>query len=294
MDERFVLVGIRPGAPVLPARRRRRFADMPVIAIAFLTLLVLGCVFCRLIMTHDPTYMDLANCARQPDREFWFGTDAMGRDIFSMIWYGGRASLSIGLLAAAISGAVAVGVGGAAGLGPAWLDGLLMRLTDVLLSVPSLLVVILLQAALGGSGVVGIALAVGLTGWMSIAKAVRTQVRQLRGSGYVTAARCMGGGPVYILWRHLAPNFLSSILFMVVMNVRTAIVAESTLSFLGVGLPLEVISWGGMLSLAEGALTSGAWWIVLIPGFFLVAALTAITELGNWLRESVSRGESNL
>ena len=245
-------------------------------------------------MTHDPTYMDLANCARQPDREFWFGTDAMGRDIFSMIWYGGRASLSIGLLAAAISGAVAVGVGGAAGLGPAWLDGLLMRLTDVLLSVPSLLVVILLQAALGGSGVVGIALAVGLTGWMSIAKAVRTQVRQLRGSGYVTAVRCMGGGPVYILWRHLAPNFLSSILFMVVMNVRTAIVAESTLSFLGVGLRLEVISWGGMLSLAEGALTSGAWWIVLIPGFFLVAALTSITELGNWLRESVSRGESNL
>ena len=107
-------------------------------------------------------------------------------------------------------------------------------------------------------------------------------------------SRAMGGGFFHILLRHLTPNFLSSILFMVVMNVRSAILAESTLSFMGIGLPLEVISWGSMLSLAEKALLTGSWWIILIPGVFLVATLLCITALGNDLRRNVTRQSSNL
>ena len=169
-----------------------------------------------------------------------------------------------------------------------------MRLTDILLSIPSLLVIILLQAALGRANIASLSLVIGATGWMSVARVVRTEVRQLRTSEYVAAARCMGGGTFHILRRHLAPNFLASIMFMVVMNVRGAIVAESTLSFMGAGLPLDTVSWGSMLSLAENALTAGAWWIVLIPGLFLVATLLAVTELGEWLRRSANRGQSNL
>lgn len=135
---------------------------------------------------------------------------------------------------------------------------------------------------------------VGLTSWTSIAKVVRTEVRQLRSSEYVVAARVMGGGFFYILTRHLAPNFFSAILFMVVMNVRSAIVAESTLSFMGIGLPLEIISWGSMLSLAEKAMLTGAWWMLVIPGVFLVATLLCITSLGDALRGSINRKESNL
>ena len=103
---------------------------------------------------------------------------------------------------------------------------------------------------------------IGLTGWMSIARVVRTEVRQIRGSEFVLASKCMGGGFFHVLWKHLAPNFAASIMFMVVMNVRSAIVAESTLSFMGIGLPVEVITWGSMLSLAEKALLTGSWWII--------------------------------
>ena len=295
MDDLFTVVGLRPEAPPpAPPKRSLRQRGVPVTAAVFLAAMVLGCLFCHALMTKDPTYMDLANCARRPCREFLFGTDTMGRDIFSMIWYGGRSSLAIGFLATALSTLIAVLVGAVSGLGPRWLDSLLMRLTEILLSVPSLLVIILLQALLGRPTVVSIALVIGLTGWTAVAKVIRAEVRRMRTAEYVIAARCVGGGFFHILRRHLAPNFLSSVMFMVVMNVRGAIVAESTLSFLGVGLPLETVSWGTMLSLADNALTSGAWWIILIPGGFLTATLLAVTDLGNALRRGANKGHSNL
>ena len=184
--------------------------------------------------------------------------------------------------------------GAVSGLSPKWLDALLMRLTEILLSVPNLLLVIFLQAIIGTPSAWSIALVIGLTSWTSIAKVVRTEVRQLRASEYVIAAKCMGGSFFHILRCHLAPNFFSSILFMVVMNVRSAILAESTLSFMGLGLPIEVVTWGSMLSLAEKALMTDAWWILLIPGAFLVVMLLCITNLGDYLRSRTSRKESNL
>ena len=218
----------------------------------------------------------------------------MGRDIFSMIWYGGRISLFIGLSSTVISTLIAIIFGAVSGSAPAWLDGLLMRLTEIILSVPSLLLVIFLQAFLGKANVFSISLVIGVTGWMSIAKVVRTEVRQLRSSEYVLASGCMGGGFLYVLWKHLAPNFMASVMFMVVMNVRGAIVAESTLSFMGIGLPVEVITWGSMLSLAEKALLTGSWWMILIPGLFLIVTLVCITDIGNYLRRSGNRRCRNL
>ena len=162
------------------------------------------------------------------------------------------------------------------------------------MSVPTLLLVVLIQAILGKATVWSISLVIGLTSWTSIAKVVRTEVRQLRGSEYILAAKCMGGSFFYILRRHLAPNFLSSIMFMVVMNVRSAMIAESTLSFMGIGLPLEVISWGSMLSLAEKALLTNAWWIIVIPGVFLVVTLLCMTNIGHDLRRRANHRHSNL
>ncbi len=290
----FELAGIRPLPEEAPEKAENRYRGRPIFSAVLLTLIVLGCAGCRLIMTKDPTYMDLSHYNTAPNGEFLFGTDAMGRDIFSMIWYGGRLSLFIGTASAAISTVIAVVFGAASGLAPAWLDALLMRVTEILLSVPGLLLIVLLQAILGEADVFRISLVIGVTGWMSIAKVVRTEVRQLRGHEYILAAKCMGGGFFYILRRHLAPNFVSSVMFMVVMNVRSAIVAESTLSFMGIGLPLEVITWGSMLSLAEKALLTGAWWTILIPGLFLAAVLMCITNLGNYLRKNINRKESNL
>ena len=265
-----------------------------IIAGSILAVIIFACVFCRFFMTKDPTYMDLENCNISPNKEFFFGTDTMGRDIFSMIWYGGRISLAIGLLSTLISTVIAILFGAVSGCAPAWLDSLLMRLTEIFLSVPNLLLVIFLLAVAGKSNVVTISAVIGMTSWTSIAKVVRTEVRQIRNSEYVIASRCMGGSFFYILWHHLAPNFFSSIMFMVVMNIRSAIVEESTLSFMGIGLPLEIISWGSMLSLSEKALLTDGWWIILIPGIFLVVTLLCITELGENLRKNVNQKEGNL
>ncbi len=293
MTDKFQVVGIRPQAaaavPKQPWHRGR-----PVWAMAVLGLIVLGCLIWPLVLGGDAGYMDLANCNAAPGRTFWFGTDTMGRDLFKMIWAGGRVSLTIGVLATAISTVLAIVIGAVSGCGPQWLDTLVMRGTEIFLSIPNLLLVVFLQAILGTANVWTLSLVLGVTGWPSIAKVVRTEVRQLRGSEYVLAARSMGGGFFYVLRRHLTPNFLASIVFMVVMNVRSAMLAESTLSFMGLGLPLEVISWGSMLSLAEKALMTRAWWIIAIPGVFLVAALLCITELGNDLRRRASQKQSNL
>lgn len=293
MSERFEVVGIRP-VPDAPAPKRRWYEGKPLFSAGLLALIVLGCLCCRFLAARDPSYMDLAHCSVPPCGEFLFGTDAMGRDIFSMIWYGGRLSLFIGLAAALLSTAIAILFGAASGCAPAWLDGLLMRLTEILLSVPNLLVIVLLQAVLGQASPLSIAAVIGVTSWTGMAKIVRTEVRQIRGSEYVLASRCMGGGFFHILWRHLTPNFVSSIMFMAVMNVRSAIAAESTLSFMGIGLPLETVTWGSMLSLAEKALLTKAWWIILIPGLFLVTTLLCITSLGSFLRKNINRKESNL
>lgn len=292
-DHRFEIVGIRQLPQPEAVRRRRWYEGKPVFAAALLAVIVCGCLGCDLIMTKDPTYLDLGNYNVLPCREFLFGTDTMGRDIFSMIWYGGRISLFIGIASTVISTVAAIVLGAASGCAPEWADSLLMRLTEILLSIPGLLVVILLQAVLGKANVVSISFVIGITSWMSIAKVVRSEVRQIRNSEYVIASRCMGGGFFHILWKHLTPNFISSIMFMVVMNVRSAIVAESTLSFMGIGLPVEVITWGSMLSMAEKALLSNSWWIILIPGVFMVTTLVCITSLGNYLRRNVNHGESN-
>ena len=291
--ELFTLVGTRE-LPPREAPKRHRLDGFPWVSLAVLAVIVLGCLACDLLMTHDPTYLDLAHCSEAPNGTFFFGTDALGRDLFSGIWYGGRISLTIGVLATLLSTAVATVYGTVSGLAPQWLDTLLMRLTELFLSVPNLLLIVFLQAILGQANAVSISVTIGLTSWAGIAKIVRTEVRQLRHSEYVLAARAMGGGFFHVLVRHLFPNFFSAILFMVVMNLRGAIVAESTLSFLGLGLPLEVISWGSMLSLAEKALLSGAWWVILIPGAFLIAVLLCVTNLGNYLRRQASRKESNL
>lgn len=293
MTAKFEIVGIRPTPPYV-SKKHSPLAGKPIAASVILALIMLACLFAEAVMTKDPTYMELQSCAVAPCREYIFGTDTMGRDIFSMIWYGGRVSLFIGLISTLISTVVAVIFGAVSGTAPEWLDTLLMRATEIFLSVPGLLLVVLLQAILGKPGALSIALVIGLTGWTGIAKVVRTEVRRLRHSEYIIAAKCMGGGFIHNLIRHLAPNFFSSIMFMVVMNVRSAIVAESTLSFMGIGLPLEVISWGSMLSLAEKALMTDAWWIIVIPGAFLIVTLLCITEIGNFLQARSDSSRSNL
>ena len=291
-QELFTQVGIREEKASAAAVKSKR--SLPIFSIAVLVLIILGCLLADVIATKDPAYLDLMNYTKAPNGEFLFGTDTLGRDIFSCIWHGGRVSLFIGFFATLISTTIAVVYGSISGISSDWVDTAMMRVTEIFLSVPGLLVILFIQAILGDATVVSLSVVIGITSWYSIAKVIRTEVRQIRKSEYVIASQCMGGSFLHVLWHHLAPNFISAIMFMVVMNVRSASASESTLSFMGMGLPLDVISWGSMLSLSERALMTKAWWIILIPGFFLVVLLVCLTNIGNWLRQTANRKESNL
>ena len=189
MNDPFEIVGVRPELleRQAPEKENRWYQGVPWLSVIVLLIIAGGCLFCKWIMPKDPSYMDLKNYTVAPCREFLFGTDTMGRDIFSMIWYGGRQSLFIGFVATMISTSIAIIFGTVSGLAPEWLDMLLMRMTEILLSIPNLLLVIFLQAILGKANVLSLSLVIGVTSWTSIAKVVRTEVRQLRSNEYVVA-----------------------------------------------------------------------------------------------------------
>ena len=296
-DERlFDIVGPGPilKSPDRSTSKSRLPAGFPRLASAVLLIIILGCIFCGFFTGDDPYRMELTQINQAPSAEHLFGTDTLGRDIFTLIWYGGRRSLFIGAFATLISTAIAVIYGSISGLAGKTVDSIMMRFSEIMLSIPSLLLIIFMQAVIGQRNVVGISIIIGITGWMSVAKMVRTEVRKIRDSEYVLISRMMGGSFMHILIKHLAPNFISTIMFMVVMNIRSAIVAESTLSFLGIGLPVEIITWGSMLSLSEKALLTGSWWIILIPGVFLIVTLLCVTAIGNYIRGNKSSSHGNL
>ncbi len=272
----------------------QRSEKKPVISITVLAVIAAGCIFAALVSPYSVTDMDMEHMLCPPDADHLFGTDTMGRDLFSMIWYGGRLSLFIGLFASAISAVIAVVYGSISGLAGEKTDAAMMRAVEIFLSLPQILVVIFLQAIMGKPTVVSIAVVIGITGWMNISKVVRSEVRRIGKSEYVLAARMYGAGTGYIMRKHLLPNFISQIMFMVVMNIASAIATEATLSFFGLGLPLDVVSWGSLLSMAEDVLLSGQWWLILIPGLFLVTTIFCITRIGEYIRMMNNRLHSNL
>lgn len=273
---------------------RQWIKGKPVISIILLVIIVGGCLFAEKLYNHDPSDFYLQNLNEVPGKEFYFGTDSLGRDIYSMIWYGGRASILIGFLSTVIITAIGITYGCVSGMCSKGIDAVMMRIAELLNSIPSLLLVLLLVSVTGEQNIVKISLVIGVTGWFGLARIVRSEVRQIRSSDYVLAARCMGSSFGHVMRKHLIPNFVSAIMFVVVSSISTSMSMESTLSFLGLGLPVEVVSWGSMLSLANKALLLNTWWVIIIPGLFLITTLICITNIGNYFRKETNRKPSNL
>ena len=172
-------------------------------------------------------------------------------------------------------------------------DRLMMKATDLFMSIPALLLVIVLEAIWGEASYTSLSLVIGITSWMQMSKVIRSEVIRLRKSEFVIAAEMYGGSFWYILRRHLFPNYFSSIMFMAVSNVGSAIIVESTLSFMGLGLPISEISWGSLMSLSQDALLSDQWWMIIIPGLILISVLVSITEIGEYIRgRNTSKGSN--
>ena len=293
----FLLVGPRheePEGKETKGTWKRKVRSWPLKSIIIFLFIFLGCVFAPYIANHDPTAFYLDHLNQPPDSEFHFGTDSLGRDIFSVLWYGGRLSLMIGFLSAAVSSGVGIIYGCLSGTAPKWADTVLMRTAELLSSIPYLLLQLLLLGCIGDANVVSLSFVIGITTWMNLARVVRSEVRQIRKSDYVLASKIMGGNFFHVLWYHLLPNFISPVLFMIVSSVGLSMTMEATLSFLGIGLPTEVVSLGTMLSLSTRALLTNSWWVILIPGLFLIITLVCITHIGHHLRHEINRGSSNL
>lgn len=296
-DPRFRVVGPdwKEHQPVVQKPTlRKRLKGKPIPALILLLLIVAGCVFAGRLANHDPAGFYLQHLNQAPNSEFYFGTDSLGRDIYSMIWYGGRVSLSIGLMSMMIICIIGIPYGCVSGLASTKVDAAMMRIAEVASSIPNLLTVLLLVSVIGKQNTFTLSFIIGITGWFPLARIVRSEVRQIRSSEYVLAARCMGVSFPKIMMRHLIPNFVSSILFVVISSISSSMSMESTLSFLGLGLPVDVISWGSMLSLANRALLLDTWWVIIIPGVFLLVTLNCITSLGNFYRKETNKKHSNL
>ncbi|HEY1573947.1 MAG TPA: ABC transporter permease [Pseudonocardiaceae bacterium] len=239
----------------------------------------------------DPVALDVtrATGARlaPPNGRFWLGTDESGRSVLLLTWWGARISLLVGLAAAALSVVIGTVVGLVAGQFGGWVAAVLMRATDFFLVLPALVLAIALSTVLT-RGLGTIVLAIGVTSWPTTARIVRAQTLTIRTRGYVDRAVALGGGHWHVISKHVLPAVLPLVLANTTLNVAGAIIAESTLSFLGLGDPTQV-SWGSMLNAAwtNGAVTAGAWWYLLPPGIGIVVVVLAFTLCGRALEAVV-------
>src|SRR3989339_1382272 len=232
--------------------------------------------------TYYETHLPLKNMA--PCKKFWFGTDELGRDLFTRIWWGARISLFVGIAASFIDLIIGVLYGSMAALLGGKIEEFMMRIADILYSIPYLLVVILLMVVIG-SGISTILIALTFTGWIGMARIIRGQILQISQLDFVKAARALGAGKIRILISHLIPNCMGSILVTVTLTIPTAIFAEAFLSFLGLGVQAPIASWGTMANEGLSALCYYPWRLFFPAGFICITMLS-FNLVGDGLRDA--------
>ena len=277
------------------------------VAAALVTLLlVLAAVFAPWIAPYDPfdlRQLNLLDSHLPPawladgDPRYLLGTDDQGRDVLSTILYGSRISLSVGALAVGLAAALGIVLGLIAGYAGGFLEALIMRIADVQLTFPAILIALLIDGT--GRALFGahrnetlefwvLVLSIGLSFWVQYARTVRGSTLVEKSKDYVLAARLIGIHPAKILFRHVLPNVLGPVLVIATINLALAIITEATLSFLGVGLPPTQPSLGTLIRIGNNFLFAGEWWIAIFPGITLALLVVAINLLGDWLRDALN------
>ena len=284
------------------------FRRSPVtIAAALLTLVcAAGALFAPWLAPHNPfdlATLDLNDAFTPPvwseggSSRFLLGTDDQGRDVLSTIMYGARVSLGVGAASVLFAMLLGVGLGLLAGYGGGRLDAFIMRVADVQLSFPAILIALLIdgvaRVALPADAHAHIAipvliLAIGVSGWVQYARTVRGSTLVERNKEYVQAARVIGRAPAAIMLRHVLPNVMGPVLVLATIHIATAIITEATLSFLGVGMPPTQPSLGTLIRIGNDFLFSGEWWITIFPGVALVVLVLSVNLLGDWLRDALN------
>ncbi len=232
--------------------------------------------------SYSEIHLELKNSP--PSALYWFGSDELGRDLFTRIWWGARISLLIGISAATIDVAFGVLWGSISAYAGGKVDEVMMRICDILHSIPYILFVLLLTV-IRGSGILTILIAMTLTGWISMARIIRGQIMQLKQNEYIAAAKVLGASPARIIFRHLLPNLIGPAIAMLTLTIPTAIFTEAFLSFLGLGIQAPAASWGVMVSDGISAMRYYPWRL-FFPAFMITLTMLCFNLLGNGLRDA--------
>ena len=268
-----------------------------MLGLGIMVLFTLAAIFAPVISPWDPEKTELTKMLEPPSRQHIMGTDELGRDLFTRILYGGRVSLSIGVMAMGLAVVVGALVGGLAGYYGGMVDNILMRFTDMMLAFPQLFILIILAIALRDipidalrgtaiASVLSIVLVIAVLAWMQVARLVRASFLSLKEKEFSEAARCLGVGNRRIMIRHLLPNAMSPIIVAATFRVATSIITESGLSYLGFGVQPPTPTWGNMLKNAQTQMTRAPW-TAIFPGLMIFVTVIAINFIGDGLRDSL-------
>jgi len=269
-----------PGVWVRILRHR-----LAVVSMAVLGVMTVECAAAPLLAGYDFDVIDLASIREAPSLSHWMGTDDLGRDLFTRLLYGGRVSILIGVVSALIGTVVGSAVGALAGFYGGWIDNVLMRITDVVYSIPTLPLLIVLAsytAATAGS----MALVIGLLSWMTTARVVRGEVLSIKEMAYVEAARSLGATHGRLILHHILPNAVGPIVVGATLTVGNAIIVESSLSFLGLGVQPPTPTWGNMLMDAQATMASSPW-LTIFPGVAILLVVLAVNFIGDGLQDAL-------
>jgi peptide/nickel transport system permease protein len=283
-----------------------RRSPSAMLSAAVTLAIVLAALLAPVIAPHNPfdlASLDIMDANTPPvwqdggNAAFVLGTDDQGRDILSAILYGARVSLLVGVASVVFSMVLGVSMGLVSGYAGGRVDAVIMRIADVQLSFPAILIALLVDGVARGLlprdmhdklALYVLIFAIGVSGWVQYARTVRGATLVERNKEYVQAARLIGIGPITILRRHILPNVLGPVLVIATIHLAVAIITEATLSFLGVGVPPTAPSLGTLIRIGNGYLFSGMWWISIFPGIALVALVLSVNLLGDWLRDALN------
>ncbi len=248
-------------------------------------LLFIVAIASPIIAPYDPNAIDVRNILEPPGLSHLFGTDDLGRDILSRVIYGSWVSLLVGFVAVGIATVIGIIVGASAGYYGGWVDTVIMRFVDTMLSIPTFFLILAVITFLDSS-IWNIMAVIGLTSWMGVARLVRAEFLSLKEREFVLAARALGASDVRIIVRHILPNALSPVFVSAVLGVAGAILTESVLSFLGIGVQPPTASWGNILTAGKDNIEI-AWWISVFPGLAILLTVLAYNLLGEGIRDAI-------